>query len=622
MPNLLAMSFEGPLTPAFDLDCLNPGRKPPDGWGVACYPDGEPAALVLKEAAPPHGSIRSALVSAWERLESSIFLVHIRTAMWGALTEANTQPFQRAWGRREWLIAHSGSLQHKLDGMTRFEPVGSTDSEQIFCALLGRIAERGCKTLSEVPPAVLLSWFHDLNRHGGLSLALSDGIDLAVYADRRGEGPIFVCELLPPYGGVLAFGDDDLTIDLTRRGVHSRKGIVVSSQVLESRAGPAPDWRRLEPGHLLVLREGAVRAEIGLEGKEGDLPPFQTHLQLQPQAQTPVQPADVGLAQAAVPAPPPPQEAPSSAPQSDRPFVPRARPLYPVARSEVHRYDVLHRTVYRYAKQVERSTHLLRLFPAHDRMQRVHSAEVTFSVEGSQHDFDDVFGNRVRRLMLDTSFSELVIEARSDVEVLDVDPLDFRPRRTRSTLPLVWMPWQRQILQPFLLPPELPESELIELTEYAMSFARRNDLELLDTIVDLNSTLYTDYQYRKGSTGVHTTAFDVYANRRGVCQDFTNLFICLARLIGVPARYVCGYLHTGGKTDKTRMAEASHAWVQVYIPEVGWKGFDPTNGVLTQTDHVRIAVGRNYIDATPTSGTIYVGGGTESLEVAVHLARK
>ena len=120
MPNLLAMSFEGPLTPAFDLHCLDPGHKPPDGWGIACYPDGEPAALVLKEAAPPHGSIRSALVSAWERLESSIFLVHIRTAMWGALTEANTQPFQRAWGRREWVIAHSGSLQHKLDTATRF----------------------------------------------------------------------------------------------------------------------------------------------------------------------------------------------------------------------------------------------------------------------------------------------------------------------------------------------------------------------------------------------------------------------------------------------------------------------------------------------------------------------
>ena len=65
------------------------------------------------------------------------------------------------------------------------------------------------------------------------------------------------------------------------------------------------------------------------------------------------------------------------------------------------------------------------------------------------------------------------------------------------------------------------------------------------------------------------------------------------------------------------MAEATHAWAQVYLPETGWKGFDPTNGVLTQTDHVRVAVGRNFMDATPTSGTIFVGGGTETLEVIV-----
>src|SRR5205814_7703381 len=94
MPNLLAMSFEGSVTPAFDLHCLEPGRTPPDGWGIACYPGGEPAALVLKEAGPAHGSPSSALVSAWERLESSIFVVHIRTAVWGAITEANTEPFQ------------------------------------------------------------------------------------------------------------------------------------------------------------------------------------------------------------------------------------------------------------------------------------------------------------------------------------------------------------------------------------------------------------------------------------------------------------------------------------------------------------------------------------------------
>jgi transglutaminase-like putative cysteine protease len=102
-----------------------------------------------------------------------------------------------------------------------------------------------------------------------------------------------------------------------------------------------------------------------------------------------------------------------------------------------------------------------------------------------------------------------------------------------------------------------------------------------------------------------------------VCQDFTNLMICLARLLGVPARYVCGYIYTGPKNPYRVQSEASHAWVQLYMPEAGWRGFDPTNGVLTQTEHIRVAVGRNYRDATPTSGTIYVGGGTETMEANV-----
>src|SRR5438552_5568534 len=131
MPNVLAMSFEGELAPSFDLRCLKPGRKPPDGWGIGYYPGGEPSASVLKEPAPPPGSIRSELVKAWEHLESSLFVLHIRTATWGANTDANTQPFVRSWGGREWLIGHAGSLSHRLElgASPRFEPVGATDTE-------------------------------------------------------------------------------------------------------------------------------------------------------------------------------------------------------------------------------------------------------------------------------------------------------------------------------------------------------------------------------------------------------------------------------------------------------------------------------------------------------------
>jgi transglutaminase-like putative cysteine protease len=260
---------------------------------------------------------------------------------------------------------------------------------------------------------------------------------------------------------------------------------------------------------------------------------------------------------------------------------------------------------------------VFRLTPFHDRTQNVISHSLSCSVAGQVRDYEDVFGNRVRRLVVESPFTELAIEARTTVEVLDTDPLGFGPLRVSQTIPLVWMPWQRQVLDPFLLPPELPETQLAELAEYAMSFVKRNDYDLLDTLLDINLSIKREYAYIQGSTTISTTPFEVYASRKGVCQDFANLMICLARLLGVPARYVCGYIYTGPKADNPKQSEASHAWVQCYLPQIGWKGFDPTNGILTQTEHVRVAVGRNYTDATPTSGTIFVGGGGETLEVLV-----
>jgi transglutaminase-like putative cysteine protease/predicted glutamine amidotransferase len=568
MPNLLAMSFEGELAPSFTLHCLDAGRTLPDGWGLGYYPAGEPTAAILKEPAPPQTSIRSQLALAWEQVASPLFVLHIRHATWGALSDANTQPFSRTWGRRDWLIAHAGSLDQRLpDFAGPFEPVGSTDTEQVFCQLLNRCVERNWKNLAEVDLDTFVGWLADLNAIGGLTLCLTDGRDLLVHADRRGV-PLWLGELRPPYTRI-AFGDDDLGVDLTKRGAKSRKGVVISTEPQEPRdgdAGTALAWRQLEPGQVLIIREGAVIAERSSGGA----------------VETP-------------------------------------RRMRVPARAEPRTYAIVHRTAYRYAQPIERSHHMLRLTPIHDRLQTVHAHTLDVSVASVARDYEDVFGNRVRRLSVESPFSEMVIEARSRVEVLDVDPLGFGPLKVSSTIPLVWMPWQRQVLDPFLLPPELPETELAELAEYAMSFVKRNEYDLLDTLLDMNQTIYKEYAYTQGATTVFTTPFEVYVNRRGVCQDFTNLMICMARLLGVPARYVCGYIYTGPKAANVAQSEASHAWVQLYLPQVGWKGFDPTNGILTQTDHVRVAVGRNYLDATPTSGTIFVGGGGETLTVDVRV---
>jgi transglutaminase-like putative cysteine protease/predicted glutamine amidotransferase len=573
------MSFEGELAPSFDLRCLRSGQTLPDGWGLGYYPAGEPSASVLKEPAPSQGSIRGELVKAWEHLESSLFVLHIRTAQWGPNTDANTQPFVRSWGGREWMIGHAGSLVRTLDRAEspRFEPVGATDTERVFCVLLERVAARGWKSLSEADLDAVHGWLLDLNSLGSLDLVLCDGRDLLAYADRFDAGTLRLGELLPPYTK-LVIGDDDVGVDLTSRGKGDRKGIVFSSGELRSEGSALRlRWRPLRPGELVVARQGAIERTLRAPQGSGD---------------------------------PAPDLAASPRSREHRRRAAMASPM---------RLAITHRTSYVYAQTVERSTHLLRLVPVHDRLQTLLDSEVSVSVQGRCRDFDDVFGNRVRRVAIDTPYRELAIVARSRVELLDTNPLGFDLRRTRTTIPLVWMPWQRIMLEPFLLPPELPETQLDELVDYAMRFVVRNDGDLLDTLLDLNEAIHHEYDYTVGATTLATTAFDVYARKQGVCQDFANLFICLARLMGVPARYVCGYLFTGPKDENKAQAQASHAWVQVYLPEVGWRGLDPTNGVVTRTAHVRVAVGRNYVDATPTSGTIYVGGGTETLSVHVEV---
>ena len=569
MPNLLAMSFEGELAPSFTLHCLESGRTLPDGWGLGYYPAGEPTAAILKEPAPPQSSMRSQLALAWEQVASSLFVLHIRHATWGALSDANTQPFSRTWGRRDWLIAHAGSLDQRLDDVAGpFEPVGSTDTEQLFCQLLNKCVEKNWRNLAACDLDTVVTWLGELNKVGSLTLCLTDGRDLLVHADRRGQ-PLWLGELQPPYGRI-AFGDNDLGVDLTKRGAKSRKGIVISTDPQEPREGDAAlalTWRQLEPGQVLVIREGAVIAERSSGGA----------VETPTRSRTP-------------------------------------------AKVEPRTYAITHKTIYRYPHPIERSQHVFRLTPVHDRLQNVRSHEINISVQGTSRDYEDVFGNRVRRLLVESPFTEMIIEAKSIVEVLDTDPLGFGPLKVSSTIPLVWMPWQRQVLDPYLLPPELPETQLAELAEYAMSFVKRNDFDLLDTLQEINQTIHKEYKYTQGSTNLFTTPFEVYVNRRGVCQDFTNVFICMARLLGVPARYVCGYVYTGEKAANTVQGEASHAWIQLYLPQIGWKGFDPTNGTLTQTEHVRVAVGRNYTDATPTSGTIFVGDATgETLSVDVRV---
>ncbi len=236
MPNLLAMSFEGELAPCFDLTRLRPGRKLPDGWGIGYYPGGEPSASVLKEPAPPQGSIRSELVKAWEHLESSLLVLHIRTATWGSVNDANTQPFSRSWGGRDWLFAHSGSLVDRIEVDPKSAlPAGRLDGHGAH-----PVRAHALDGVGEPPEhrrhrsgGAARDWFDEMNEHGPPRRSWPTA---AIWWSTRiaiAEGDAFLWEVCRRTRERLAFGDDDLEVDLTRRGVKSRKGVIVSSEELK-----------------------------------------------------------------------------------------------------------------------------------------------------------------------------------------------------------------------------------------------------------------------------------------------------------------------------------------------------------------------------------------------------
>jgi transglutaminase-like putative cysteine protease len=150
--------------------------------------------------------------------------------------------------------------------------------------------------------------------------------------------------------------------------------------------------------------------------------------------------------------------------------------------------------------------------------------------------------------------------------------------------------------------------------------ARRHPIDDLASLASveealdqLTMTISREFAYDRAVTNVYSAVDEVLDLRAGVCQDFAHLFIAVARAMGVPARYVSGYIHT---QQGSGVATASHAWAEAWVPMRGWVGYDATHPIRTSDHHVRLAVGRDYSDAAPTRG-IYVGSATGAMEVSV-----
>ena len=606
MSYLIGLSFDMAASPALRLKDLPREvyhHAQPFGWGIAWYPSGDQAAVVIKDPTTLENSAMTALLKDWKRFRSSVFLAHIRGAA-KRRTQQDTHPFSQSYARRTWLMAHNGDLagdfreRLSIGDDPDFEPIGRTDSEHAFCWLLGHISRSGARTLDEVGWERLYGWLRQINDLGTANLLLTDGLNLVAYRDQEGASSLHWTRLKPPHTHQ-TFENEALTFDLDDPMDQNLTLTLFSTRPLSD-----SDWQPLEPGQMVVARRGALRWSSHPIPSAPNVP--------SPDC-VPGAPSDDPTAtDDDAPTPTDGDDAPTAL-DHDRHRVDPPRALKP------RFLQITHETSYRYAEAIEESTHLLRLRPVHDMGQQLVEFDLDIEPVGTRSDFEDVFGNWISRLDVEAPYDAMSIRSRAVVRLQVPTHLTHSFSNYHDSIPLVWMPWHRDMMHPYLLPPELPVSQLRELSDYAMSFVERQDHDLIETLLDINSTIYADYAYVPGSTSLETTPYEVYVNRRGVCQDFANLFICLARLLNIPARYRVGYIYTGANYENTIQSEASHAWAELYLPLTGWRGFDPTNGCLAGQDHVRVAGGRNYRDATPTSGTIYRGGAGESLQVHVRV---
>jgi transglutaminase-like putative cysteine protease len=286
-------------------------------------------------------------------------------------------------------------------------------------------------------------------------------------------------------------------------------------------------------------------------------------------------------------------------------------------------YAVTHQTNYTYHGEVSVSHHLVRVTPrALPHQQVLHSVLEVEPAPAARRDRTDSFGNSVTLLIVEGVHRQLRVVARSRVEVIP------QPSPPASAT----LAWER-VRDRFRSGggPDWPVMEFAldspmirarpEYAEYAAS-SFWADRPLLEAVLDLTGRLHRDLTFDPHATTVATPVEAVFRDRRGVCQDFAHLAIACLRSIGLPARYVSGYLETVPPPGQERLlgADASHAWLSVYLPDHGWVDVDPTNNLLPADQHITVAWGRDYTDVSPIRGVV-LGSGGHSLEVGVDMIR-
>jgi transglutaminase-like putative cysteine protease len=283
----------------------------------------------------------------------------------------------------------------------------------------------------------------------------------------------------------------------------------------------------------------------------------------------------------------------------------------------MHYYLIHHLTTYQYSEPVTESMMELRLEPMSDETQRCLRFEVTVSPKAYLSVTQDYLGNLIHSFNVAPPHKRLAVTTESVVERLPARVLpDTLARSTWDEIDALQADYEFfEMLQPSTFTHSTP---LLESLAKEIGLRRRADP--LSLLRELNARLYDTFDYAGGSTAVDSPIDDVLQSRRGVCQDFVHVMLTLVRGLGIPARYVSGYLfHRTSGYDRSAV-DSSHAWMEAYLPTLGWVSFDPTNNALGTERHIRVAVGRDYADVPPTKG-VFRGEAETTLKVAVKVER-
>jgi transglutaminase-like putative cysteine protease len=278
-------------------------------------------------------------------------------------------------------------------------------------------------------------------------------------------------------------------------------------------------------------------------------------------------------------------------------------------------YSIRHTTRFEYSAPVYESFMEVRKCPRTEGNQRVQRFSLVILPNAHVFHYVDYLGNVVNTFDVPRAHTRLSITAEAYVEVNPTPPLP-------TALDVdAWAQLDHDVQEgdfwDMLMPSQYIQgtANVIQLAE-ELHVARHNDP--LTVLRELNQAIYETFDYMPNYTNVDSPIDEALVSRKGVCQDFAHIMISLVRPLGIPCRYVSGYLYTGKENADRSAQDATHAWVEAWLPGCGWVGFDPTNNLIVEDRHIRVAIGRDYADVPPTHG-VFHGEVESTLSVGVQV---